>query len=279
MPLIQKNIEGFAMNLDTKDGGISAVLAKKGCREEAFMHILRTKAKGSIAFDIGANIGYTTLSMCKNFDKIYAFEPDPRSLVLLKQNIKLNNFVNKTEIRQTAMGEKKEVKTLFLSKQPNLTSFVSAKRLERKLDINVTTIDDFCAEAKIMPEFLKMDIEGFEVEVLRGGRKIFETCPKMGLLIEVHPMYYSEERSFAEELNQLMLFGFNFKYVVSARDMRPEFEDRGYTPEKYFSKIDRGIWADMDPRHAIVMCSFMRKDNRKIVRSIYLEKDGSELPY
>ena len=83
--MIKKKIEGFPMWLDLKDGGISKRLYIKGGREFAFMWILRKEASG-IAYDIGANIGYCTLSLAKKCKKVYAFEPDPRSLKLLVKN-------------------------------------------------------------------------------------------------------------------------------------------------------------------------------------------------
>ena len=81
----KKTIEGFPMYLADILTGLSAHLWGDGYHEPAFMWLLRKEAKGDIALDIGANIGYSTLSLCKNMKKVIAIEPDDRSRKILKK--------------------------------------------------------------------------------------------------------------------------------------------------------------------------------------------------
>jgi hypothetical protein len=129
-----------------------------------------------------------------------------------------------------------------------------------------------------------MDIEGYEVEALRGGMETFKRADKCKLLIEVHPQYYSEERSFAEVLEQLFSLGFNVKYVVSAGIAQPDlFKAKGYKPirEVKDKKHRRGLYDDVTNEDALEFSSYIHKQknpengkiSEKIVRSILLVKE------
>ena len=95
---VQKNIEGFDMTLDPSDGGISHVLYHVGVRERAFMSLLHSiVSPGMVCWDLGCNIGYTTLFMLRNVGPdgfVYAVDPDPRNLTLANINFNSNNFNN-----------------------------------------------------------------------------------------------------------------------------------------------------------------------------------------
>jgi hypothetical protein len=147
----------------------------------------------------------------------------------------------------------------------------------KKTEIETRTIDSLGVD----PNFIKMDIEGYEVEALRGGMETFKRADKCKLLIEVHPQYYSEERSFAEVLEQLFSLGFNIKYVVSAGIAQPDlFKAKGYKPirEVKDKKHRRGLYDDVTNEDALEFSSYIHKQknpengkiSEKIVRSILL---------
>ncbi len=89
--LVKKKIDDFQMHLNLEDGGISAALYTNGEREKAFMGILKdTVRPGMVCVDLGGNIGYTTLPMLKNVGEeglVYAIEPDPQNIDMLRLNI------------------------------------------------------------------------------------------------------------------------------------------------------------------------------------------------
>ena len=273
----QKTIEGFPMFLNPDDGGISGALARKGLREPCFMWLLRKEAKGDLAIDVGGNIGYTTLSLCKNMNRVVAIEPDKRSRKLLSKNIELNGYTDKTTIYDFAISNKSGNQTIYLSDRPNLTTLCKPIRGNHTTKtIRTKTID----ELDLNPEFIKMDIEGYEVEALQGASNTLQRVKSCKILIEVHPMFYTKDRNFKKVLENIVGFGFNVKYVISAAVIQPDlFKEHRYEPMPKAPQNRRAIYDCISNKHAIDWCSRVIKQkcpngktSPKIIRAILLEK-------
>ena len=262
--------------------GLSAHLYGDGYHEPAFMYLLRKEAKGGLALDIGANIGYSTLSLCKNMKKVIAIEPDERSRKLLKKNIKLNRFKEKVKIYDFAISDKEEEKIFYLSKHPNLSAFNKNKKYwTKKIKVKTKKIDDL----GVIPNFIKMDLEGHEIEVINGAMSSLKKTDFCRILLEVHPQFYSEERNFANVLSSLIEIGYKIKYLISAAVSCPdEFKKKGYSPFKEFEAagFKRGIFKDVNVEDAIKFSTNIHKQvipgsgkiSNKIVRAIMLEKNN-----
>ena len=275
--MITKEIDGFTMHLNPDDGGISRTIAKKGQREPCFMWILEREAKGCLGLDVGANIGYTTLFMCRNMDSVIAIEPDPRSRELLICNIKANGYDTKTRIHDFAVSDRAGTETICLADKPNLTTLCDRTETPgQRVQIATRSIDSL----EVLPNFIKMDIEGYEVQALRGAMESLKKTDKCGILIEVHPMFF-EGDSFEQVLRQLVDIGFRFKYVVSAGVPRPDlFKKNGYKPLRGAPKNKRAVYDCVSTENAIMWSSYLieqkcpkGKISPKIVRAIFLVKD------
>jgi len=261
-----RNIEGFNMYLNPNDNGISKTLLSKGKRELCFMWLLRKEASG-VAYDVGGNIGYTTLSLASRCKKVIAFEPDKRSRKLLVKNIEANNFGN-VEVHKEAVSDHCFEDSIYLANKPNLTSMLKTNGKMKKVQcITLDTIAKFADS----PTFIKMDIEGAEIAVIKGAKKILEN-ENVKLLIEVHPKFYSKTNDFAETLNDLIEMGYKFKYVISAKGGSETVEKRGYAPLKSFKNYDRKIYGNINPSYAIPWATEIPKNGKKILRAILLEK-------
>ena len=107
------NVLGHNMQLSFNDLGISQALMLDKIREVKATNYIQTFLdKGDIVLDIGANIGYYVLleaRVIKNTGHIYAIEPIPSNIKMLKRNIELNNYQN-VDIYTGAMGEKVGIK-------------------------------------------------------------------------------------------------------------------------------------------------------------------------
>jgi FkbM family methyltransferase len=138
-------------------------------------------------FDIGANIGETTLNFAKLAvnGKIYSFEPVPFLFQRLKTNVELNNFQN-ISLNNLAISDKQE--ELFFENPNNNNSSGISLNKEKSASSSIvhsTTIDSFVSENNIEKiDFMKIDVEGFENFVINGGT---ETLKKMKpvLFIEI----------------------------------------------------------------------------------------------
>jgi FkbM family methyltransferase len=261
--LVLKRIEGHRMYIDRSDPGISRTLRRfkwlrKWYREPEFMDIVNKEVSTDmVAFDLGANIGYVTLLMARNVGsagRVYAVEPSPRNFEILKKNIEINNYTNRVDIYQMAISSSNGEAQFNLSGASNLHSFVRSVHSEHEINVRTVTLDEFFKD-KLVPNFIKMDIEGAEVEALEGMLEILKRRQDvMKILIEVHQMYYSETRDFGRQLERLFGAGFVPKYVVSTGSKYPRFfKDRGYNPVKIYKSGEwtRGLYVNVKQEDVI----------------------------
>ena len=252
------------MFLDKKDNGISKALLrsngrKKWDREPEFMDIIQTEVhEGMVAFDLGANIGYVTLVLSELVGPkghVFAVEPSPRNFEILKRNIELNNYSDRVTAFQMAISNQNKTTKFYISKASNLHSLIPSPHTQKTIEVPTKTTDDFFKD-KPFPNFIKMDLEGGEVEAFQGMMKTMAKAkPPVKILVEVHPMYYTSERSFEKELQKMVDLGFRAKYVVSAGIAEPDFfKERGYKPKKiyYESPWYRGVYTDVSSRDMIL---------------------------
>jgi len=280
--IVQQYVGNFMMTLDLADNGISNVLYQVGEREKAFMGIMQETVKeGMVCLDLGANIGYTTLYMLRNVGDdgyVYAIEPGKHNLELLQKNIDQNNFEDLCEITEGAISSQDGELDFWLADAPNLHSFTKTHRSRDKVSVEAYTLETFL-ENKRFPNFIKMDVEGHEVDIFKGGLNYFKNNPgHTNILVEVHPGLYNEDNDFAAILKEYFAIGFKPKYVVTTPVPQPRlFKEAGYTPIKSVQTdgFHRGVYEDISEEHLL---EFACKENpegnsKKIVRSFMITRD------
>jgi FkbM family methyltransferase len=251
--IYRKEVDGFNWILNVSDGGIGATLynAKSPgkdynfARESVFMQLLDTTIKeGMTCIDLGANIGYATMFMLRNVGDpgtVYAIEPDPHNLRMLKINLAENGYNVKCEKTQCLISDKDGKNEFWIARHPNLNSVKKTKHSIRREIIDCFTLETFCSTRKY-PNFIKMDIEGHEVSVFEGAYNYFkENDGETHILLEVHPQYYDENNDFAAILEKYYDIGFKIKYLVSTPVQSPApFINRGYKPITMGTLSDSG---------------------------------------
>ena len=242
------------MWLDPGRPGISEELARKGGREFAFMWILRTESVGTeVAYDVGANIGYTTIPLALNSKVVHAFEPDKRSRKLLKLNALKNVKIHSHAVSDNCLGT-----SFALSKKPNQSGMFSKGKGVRVPTVTLDTYAKFADN----PVFIKSDIEGAEVEMLRGAMKIIEGNSTVKILMELHPTQYGKGRRIEDQFEILKDNGFELKYVVNAKGM---MERMLAEPVKIIDGYSRAVFPGFDG--AEDMCTRFIK-GKKMIRSV-----------
>jgi FkbM family methyltransferase len=245
-----------------------------------------------VIYNLGANIGLSTLKMnhiaksllSRNNYFIYAIEPDPVNIYFLKKNITHNNA--RAQAFDCAISDFNGSSVFYRSSHSNLGALIKNELTDAgTYQVQVYSLPGF---AKLFetgnPHFLKIDVEGGEVEVLRGAREFFAGCKApCRMIMEVHPGSYSKERSLETELRFLFENGWMCKYLVSAGVVQPDkFKQAGLQPFKEFhtKNHSRGIYRDFSKEHVLEFACYEhiqeipgKKPSRKIVRSIFLEKE------
>ena len=127
--------------------------------------------KGDVVVEIGANIGEFTIAAANIAKQIYAFEPDPNCLDCLEKNVQ--KFSN-VEIVRMGASEENGKKVFFLSSEDADSSFIKPKTYSDRLEIEAIRLDTWMDKTGVdYIDFLKVEAEGAELEVLKGlGNKI-----------------------------------------------------------------------------------------------------------
>lgn len=154
--------------------------------------------KGDVFYDIGANIGLFSLLASKVVGEkglVYSFEPTPITYSRLLDNISLNNFSN---IKTFNIGLSDKVGKLNLNVSTNgydaWNSFakINDKLYEYTVEIEVNSLDNFLANHNKNISLIKIDVEGWEMFVLKGGEQLLKTSTEIVLLVE-----FTDENAFA----------------------------------------------------------------------------------
>ena len=191
-----ETIQGSKLYLDLNDKGISTELFIERIREvESTKNLQRILRKGDIVIDIGANIGYYALMEARlvaETGKVYACEPIPKSIELLKKSIEANHYAN-IEILNIALGDRNGTAEIYLSRNSNWHSMSDLRTFEEmgKMVVEVRTVDKLLEDTDF-PNFIRMDVEGYESKVIKGMENTMKNSKLTGLFIEIHPVLLSE---------------------------------------------------------------------------------------
>jgi FkbM family methyltransferase len=152
--------------------------------EVVVLNMLRSmiKTPTPVLFDVGANKGEFTRRIMDTWGsasyQLYAFEPSHKTFEMLKSAVVASSSVH---LINQGLGEKEETVDLYYDREGSGLASVYPRDLAfRKIDfkehenISLTTLDIFCSKHHITTiDFLKLDVEGHELAVLKGGRRMF----------------------------------------------------------------------------------------------------------
>ncbi|WP_300660338.1 FkbM family methyltransferase [Fluviicola sp.] len=175
---VLKTIHGVQMIIDPSiDNGVELSLFETGTYEKGTIQLLQTYLKeGSVFLDIGANIGLMSVIASKYVGKsgvVYAVEANPKTIPILQANIDLNACKN-VEVIPVALSDITGTAVLFENWEVNRggASLISQSKEEQGLEVKMERLDDLFDENTPI-QLVKIDVEGFEPQVIRGGMNWF----------------------------------------------------------------------------------------------------------
>ena len=187
-----------------RECGVSALIHSQGLYDYNNMKLMHELlSKGGTFIDIRANIGSYSLiaSECPSA-QIHAFEPHPGTFELLKRNIELNRR-NNVALHNVALGSSEKKVLLTDRVGSSINHIVSdGSQATDTLAVPCHRMDTLCQRLKISPQIVKLDVEGFEYDVLQGFGAFISSIQV--LMIEMNGL--SDKRSHGhEEIHSLLL--------------------------------------------------------------------------
>lgn len=208
--------------------------------DEAELDFLENFLKpGSIVLDVGANIGVYTLVFARavtSSGKIYSFEPVSKNLKIIRETLKFNNVSN-VALMPIALSDKRGEAEIFLNSQSGLSSFVETERgtICGKEKVKCETIDEFVKKENLPRlDFIKIDVEGFEGHVLKGGLNALKKF-KPALFVELDPKNFKPQGFSQKEIVKWLL-GLGYKSFVFNR--RTRILEAVTPPKDYYEGIN-----------------------------------------
>lgn len=160
--------------------------------------LIRELAEGMVFFDVGACLGYYSLlasALVGPKGAVHTFEPNPTLISILRKNLggKPNvHVVNKAMSGSSGTVEFHVAPLPFIG-----TSSIRADWQPRKTELvtaEATSLDDYCRSAGVSPDVIKLDVEGVEDRVLKGGEKLLREKPPV-LILEVFTPAIESDRA------------------------------------------------------------------------------------
>lgn len=202
---------GQILAVDRKDLSLSPHLILKGIWEmeqTRYCEALVSRFDNPVIFDVGANFGWygIVLSRFSTRSTIHFFEANPSLIPYIKKSVLLNGKVLDSKINHNAVaGSSGDNLALYVPElhkgSASLAGFDAAflqsyhENIEsmESLTVQSVCIDDYCRENEINSiDFMKIDVEGYEADVLAGGQKTIASSPRLAVMMEWNRSRYPD---------------------------------------------------------------------------------------
>lgn len=153
---------------------------------------------GEVVLDIGAFLGTYAIMAARwtgPAGRVLAFEPSPATFEILQRHFLMNGLkAPRAQARCAAVGAKVERRVLkVFDAEPYRNQIVAGDHRNRSTAVDMTTVDSVCAAWTEPPDWIRMDVQGLEFDVLQGAREVIRTARgRLKIIAEMHPEQWSE---------------------------------------------------------------------------------------
>jgi len=150
---------------------------------------------GQCCLDVGAHVGIYALQIARwtaPGGRLIAFEPNPGTAGVLRRHLRMNRLNHAVQVEEVALGATPGRSLLFGGSGSGLSRLASpnpdAPRSGGARTVAVSTVDDYCGTHAVLPDWLLIDVEGFEFEVLAGATETIRARGRsLSIVLEIHP--------------------------------------------------------------------------------------------
>ena len=221
--------------------GIDKDIWLHGTREEASTSLLGSEIQeGMFCIDIGANIGYYAVKESVQVGedgRVLAVEPLQSCFDRLEQNVERNELEN-VETLNLAIAEIDSGKEMLIRDERNISRILNDSERREYREVRQVESRKLVQVVKGKPDFIRMDLEGFESVLISQIDDL--DVKNLKLFLEVHPdkmedIYEVRPLDFWRELSEL---GFRLNYVIRHDSLKPSYFIRAKHPPRKVEKVD-----------------------------------------
>lgn len=184
-----------------------------GSHNGGFETLINLSKNKNCILDIGAHIGLVTLPLSSQISLegfIHSFEPSDINRKYLEKHIQLNKL-NNVKIVDFLVGNKNIDQVPFYETSvPNGKNSVIQNLHSNKLHKKQITIDNYCQENELVPDIIKIDVEGYEMYVLDGCKETMKVHKPL-IILSVHP---SQIIKLNKNPNHIKIFAIQNNYKI-----------------------------------------------------------------
>lgn len=198
---------------------------------KTFLHTV-VKTKNPVFYDVGGNKGDYTLMLYKSFpnSKITTFEPNPNTFSILKKNTdNISKLINKGVGENTGelelFFESTNPTSVQASSNPEILKQIAKSGKLASVKIDVVKLDDIVKEDRI--DFLKIDVEGFELDVLKGATNLLKQNRINIIQFEFNEVNVIQRRflkDFYELLPNFKFYRMDERRLIPLNEWEPKHE-------------------------------------------------------
>jgi FkbM family methyltransferase len=203
---------------------------------EDLQHFLSAVRDNDTVFDVGANVGAYCVPTGRSHPtaQIHAFEPIDLNASLIQVSLYLNQVSNVQVVRKCVSDQPGRV-TFSLAADSAYSSMIDTGRKAevRRFECEATTLDGYCqAAGDIVPDVMKIDVEGAELRVLQGAAGLFGASRRPRLVLV--ELYNQNLQAFGTSIDEVCTWmksrGYRARVLVggSMVEFRAEHHDRLY---------------------------------------------------
>jgi FkbM family methyltransferase len=167
---------------------------------------------GSVCFDVGANVGVYVLQFAHwsgPTGQVVAFEPNPSAAVILEKHVRMNQIAERVRIVSAAVGETSGEQVLYAAEAEGMSRLGAPNQAlagkVTEITVPVVTLDEFCSSERLKPDWLFIDIEGFEIAALSGARELIQSrYGELGIVVEMHPNVWDSSNTTRARAEMLL---------------------------------------------------------------------------
>lgn len=200
------------------------------------LHLLR---RDDLFVDVGANVGSYTVLAASVGAKCISIEPIAATFNHLVRNVHLNNMCDRVDVRNIGAGSAKGT-LRFTSNLDTVNHVIDEIAKQEKsgtavCEVAVDTLDTVAADAR--PVLLKIDVEGFETEVIAGAEKVLSKDSLLAVIMELNGSGQRYNYDEGELYKRMIGFGFNaYSYSPFERSLNALEGGRGQSGNTLFVK-------------------------------------------